>query len=99
MLQDDISTQELLHKLCDKSAYNQILQPLVDWEQLGNHIDLDCWMGMYFEAMLKSNGVKKKRFPVENEVGKWFEASSYDRPVACANVDYRAKTTQSLTKV
>ena len=53
--------QELLSEIFDESVHNQILESLEHRRELGNHVDLDSWIGIFFEAVLSKGQCKADR--------------------------------------
>ena len=100
--------QELLSEIFDKSVHNQILESLEHRRELGNHVDLDSWIGMFFEAVLSRGQCSRQKFIVNKLLNKWFEASSFVltgySTVACINITHGtegtfARTMASLTSL
>ena len=46
------TSQELLSEIFGESVHDQILESLEHRRELGNHVDLDSWREMFFEAVL-----------------------------------------------
>ena len=81
------TAQELLNTVFDESVHSRLLDSLEDRRALGNHVDLDAWIGMFFEVVLSRGN--KHRFITDEPPYKLFGMPSVApsaSPVQCINI-------------